>query len=157
MIKQIILAFLGSVFPAILFNIDRKKLIWAGVSGTLAWITYLIIFNYAGSVTISTFMGAFVVGVYSEVMARKLKAPSMQFSIPGIFPLVPGVMAYNTVIYIVDQNYDLAYTNAMKTIIVGGAIAFGMMLSSTTYKFFSKIQRDIETKKAEQNKGKEMD
>jgi len=157
MIKQIILAFLGSVFPAILFNIDRKKLIWAGVSGTLAWITYLIIFNYAGSVTISTFMGAFVVGVYSEVMARKLKAPSMQFSIPGIFPLVPGVMAYNTVIYIVDQNYDLAYTNAMKTIIVGGAIAFGMMLSSTTYKFFSKIQRDIETKKAEQNKENEMD
>jgi uncharacterized membrane protein YjjB (DUF3815 family) len=150
MIKQIILAFLGSVFPAILFNIDRKKLIWAGVSGTLAWTTYLIVFSYGGSITISTFMGAFVVGVYSEVMARKLKAPSMQFSIPGIFPLVPGVMAYNTVIYIVDQNYDLAYSNAMKTIIVGGAIAFGMMLSSTTYKFFSKIQRDIEAKKVSQ-------
>lgn len=150
MIKQIILAFLGSVFPAILFNIDRKKLIWAGVSGTLAWTTYLIVFNYGGSITISTFMGAFVVGVYSEVMARKLKSPSMQFSIPGIFPLVPGVMAYNTVIYIVDQNYDLAYSNAMKTIICGGAIAFGMMLSLTTYKFFSKIQRDIEAKKVSQ-------
>jgi uncharacterized membrane protein YjjB (DUF3815 family) len=151
MIRQIILAFFGSVFPAILFNIDRKKLVWAGISGAIAWTTYLIILNYGGSVTIATFMGAFVVGFYSEVMARKLKAPSMQFSIPGIFPLVPGIMAYNTVIYIVDQNYDLAYISAMKTIIVGGAIAFGMMLSSTTYKFFIKIQRDLKVKKVSQN------
>ncbi len=82
MIRQIVLAFFGSVFPAILFNIDRKKLAWAGISGTLAWLSYLIVFNYGGSVIIATFMGAFVVGVYSEVMARRLKAPSMQFSMP---------------------------------------------------------------------------
>ncbi len=37
MIKQIILAFLGSIFPVILFNIDRKKIIWTGFCGSLGW------------------------------------------------------------------------------------------------------------------------
>lgn len=143
MIIQIILAFFGSIFPAILFNIDRKKLIWAGISGSIGWTIYLITFKYGQSPIMASFLGAFAVGMYSEVMARKLKAPIMQFSIPGIFPLVPGIIAYNTIIYIVDQNYPLAYPSAMKTVIIGGAIAFGIMLSSTTFRFFMKVHREI--------------
>lgn len=44
MIKQIILAFFGSVFPVILFNIDRKKIIWTGFAGSnwLDGISYSI-------------------------------------------------------------------------------------------------------------------
>ncbi len=51
----------------------------------------------------ASFVGAFMVGIYSEVMARKLKTPAMQFSIPGIFPLVPGITAYYAINSIVEQ------------------------------------------------------
>ncbi|MEG0307312.1 MAG: threonine/serine exporter family protein [Clostridium sp.] len=146
MMKQIILAFFGSIFPAILFNIDRKKLFWAGISGALGWGIYLIVFRYGESPIMASFLGAFAVGMYSEVMSRRLKTPNMQFSIPGIFPLVPGVMAYNTIINIVDQDYQLASSTSIMTIIIGGAIAFGIMLSSTTFKFFVRLHRGIKTK-----------
>lgn len=145
--KQIFLAFLGSVFPAILFNIDRKKLIWAGISGALGWSMYLLGDSLGGGIVICTFLGAFVVGLYSEIMARIKKCPGMQFSIPGIFPLVPGIMAYNTVIYVVDGLYDKAFIHGTQTVMVGGAIAFGIMLASTTYRFFNKAQRDVKTLK----------
>lgn len=139
MVKQIILAFFGSVFPVILFNIDRKRIIWTGFAGSIGWSVYLIVYNYRHSPVMASFVGAFMVGIYSEVMARKLKTPAMQFSIPGIFPLVPGITAYYAINSIVEQNYSLAYSKGLQTVAVGGAIAFGIMLSSTTVRFIIKI------------------
>lgn len=145
--KQIILAFFGSIFPAILFNIDRKKLVWAGLSGALGWSMYLVGQALGGGIVMNTFLGAFSVGIYSEIMARIKKAPSMQFSIPGIFPLVPGIMAYTTVKYVVDGFFDKAFVHGTQSIIVAGAIAFGIMLASTTYRFFNKAHRDMNSLK----------
>ena len=141
MIKQIILAFFGSVFPVILFNIDRKKIIWTGFCGAAGWATYLVVYKYKYSSIAASFAGSFIVGIYSEFMARKLKTPAVQFSIPGIFPLVPGITAYNTISHMVEQKYSLAYSTSIQTIAVGGSIAFGIMLSSTTFRFMSQIIR----------------
>lgn len=139
MIKQIVLAFFGSIFPVILFNIDRKKIIWTGFCGAIGWATYLIVFKYKQSPIIASFAGSFIVGMYSEFMARKLKTPAMEFSIPGIFPLVPGITAYTTIRLIVEQNYSAASSKGMQTLAVAGAVGFGIMLSSTTYRFISKV------------------
>lgn len=139
MIKQIVLAFFGSIFPVILFNIDRKKIIWTGFCGAIGWATYLVIHKYTYSPIMASFAGSFIVGIYSEFMARKLKTPAVQFSIPGIFPLVPGITAYNTINHLVEQNYSLAYSTNIQTIAIGGSIAFGIMLSSTTFRFMSQI------------------
>lgn len=139
MIKQLILAFFGSIFPVILFNIDRKKIIWTGFSGALGWFTYLLVYNKTNSPVISSFTGACVLGIYSEIMARILKTPAMEFSIPGIFPLVPGITAYFTISNIVEKNYYVAFSSGLQTIAVGGAIGFGIMLSATTFRFFSRM------------------
>ena len=85
-------------------------------------------------------------GIYSEFMARKLKTPAIQFSIPGIFPLVPGITAYKTINYIVEQNYSVAYSEGIHVIVAAGAIGFGIMLSTTTFRFISKL-----TKKSKKN------
>jgi uncharacterized membrane protein YjjB (DUF3815 family) len=135
LIKQIVLAFFGSVFPVILFNIDRKKIIWAGLCGVVGWIAFNIVLGYANSVVMASFIGALMVGLYSELMARKLKTPASMFSIPGIFPLVPGITAFNTIEFIVKNQPALAFDKGMETIAVGGAIGFGIMLSSTVVRF----------------------
>jgi uncharacterized membrane protein YjjB (DUF3815 family) len=41
----------------------------------------------------------------------------------------------------VEQKYSLAYSTSIQTIAVGGSIAFGIMLSSTTFRFMSQIIR----------------
>lgn len=139
MIKQIILAFFASVFLVILFNIERKKLIWAGLCGSIGWIVYLIVLEYTSSPTMGSFAGAFILGLYSELMAKKLKAPASEFSIPGMFPLVPGLTAFNAVKYFVEKNNSLALAAGIQTISVGGAIGFGIMLSSATVRLIQKI------------------
>jgi uncharacterized membrane protein YjjB (DUF3815 family) len=79
------------------------------------------------------------VGLYSEFMAKKLKTPASEFSIPGIFPLVPGITAYNTVQNLVEHNNATALAMGMQTLALGGAIGFGIMLSSTTVRLITRI------------------
>jgi uncharacterized membrane protein YjjB (DUF3815 family) len=52
--REIAMAFIGSFGFAIIFNIQRKKLIWAALSGALGWAAYIIIFNMSESVILST-------------------------------------------------------------------------------------------------------
>lgn len=141
---QVILAFFGSIFPAILFNIDRKKIGLAGLCGALGWICYLVVFSYTGNPIPASFVGAFAVGVYSESMARIFKTPAFEFLIPGIFPLVPGFMAYTTLKFIVENNMSKALSMGIQTIAVGGGIGFGIMLSTAVFKLISKMRKNKE-------------
>ncbi len=143
LIKMTALAFLGSVFPVILFNIDRKKIFWAGLGGALAYLAYSIALDSSGSQVLSSFWGAFTVNIYSELMARIKKTPAAMFYVPGIFPLVPGVTAYSTISLIVNGSYSEAMSMGMLTLALGGAIAFGIMLSSTLIKIGFNIIRVI--------------
>jgi uncharacterized membrane protein YjjB (DUF3815 family) len=139
LIKMTLLSFLGSVFPVILFNIDRKKIIWCGLAGALGWIVYSLIFSITGSEALGSFFGAFAVNLYSEFMARIIKTPASMFYVPGIFPLVPGITAYSTIISIVQSNFPVALNKGILTLAIGGAIAFGIILSSTIVRLISNI------------------
>jgi uncharacterized membrane protein YjjB (DUF3815 family) len=75
-------------------------------------------------------------------MARKLKTPAFEFSIPGIFPLVPGITAYKTLSYILENNLTEAINKGIQTIGVGGSIGFGIMLSSAVFLFISKMREN---------------
>ncbi len=142
MLQQTVLAFFGSLFPVILFNIDRRKIFWAGLCGAIGWVIYGLVAMNTDSPILSTFFGALAIGIYSESMARILKTPTFEFLIPGIFPLVPGMMAYKTLQYIVENNMSKAFSNGTQTLAVGGAIGFGIMLSTTIFKFISRIRKN---------------
>lgn len=137
---QVILAFFGSIFPAILFNIDRRKIGWAGLCGALGWITYLLVIDQTGNPIPASFVGSFIVGCYSEAMARKMKTPAFEFLIPGIFPLVPGFTVYTALRFIVENNLTQASSKGILAIAVGGSIGFGVMLSTAIFKFVTKVR-----------------
>lgn len=122
------LAFIGSLCAGILFNVRRKNLIWVGLSGTAGWIAYSVLYKATGAIIVSTFVGAVAVGLFSESLARITKSPATVFSISGIFPLVPGIGAYTTVQYVVEDKLSQAAGKAIETVASAAAIAFGIML-----------------------------
>lgn len=135
--REIILAFAGSLCAGVLFNVKRKNLLWAGLSGALGWIVYVLLRNGTG-VIVATFVGAVFVGLFSETMARLIKSPSTVFSIPGIFPLVPGIGAYTTVRYILEDRLNDAAGMAIETALSGAAIAFGIMIVFAVFRIITK-------------------
>jgi uncharacterized membrane protein YjjB (DUF3815 family) len=139
---MITLAFVGSIFPVILFNIDRRKIIFAGIGGALGWIVYSLVLSKTTSEVIASFFGALAVNAYSELMARIKKTPASMFYVPGIFPLVPGITAYSTVTYLVQKDFSSAQSTGILMLGIAGAIGFGIMLSSAFFGFISKIYKN---------------
>jgi len=138
--KYIILAFFGSLFPAILYNVDKKRFLWVGLSGVTGWIAYDYFYKSTGNVILATFIGSMVVGLYSEIMARKIKAPAIIFSVSGIFPLVPGLGAYETARFFMDKDVMGGITKGIETFASAGSIAIGIMLMSGAFKASKKFR-----------------
>lgn len=135
--KEIVLAFLGSYCPAILFNIERKNLIWAGLCGAAGWTAYKVIVDLSGSVIFAVFTAAIVISFLSEVLAKVLKTPATVFYIPSLFPIVPGISAYYTVLYIIDNKISDAVQKGLETLGSAGAIAFGILIVSTVFRYIN--------------------
>jgi uncharacterized membrane protein YjjB (DUF3815 family) len=141
-IELFILAFVGSIAPAMVINIEKRVLLWAGLGGALGYCVALS-FN-PSSLSLSVpqiFVGTIVVGLYSEIMAKYLKTPSTVFCIPGIFPLVPGITAYQTMQSLVENNTKEATAYGLNTIFSAFTIAFGIMIVTALFRFVRKIRK----------------
>lgn len=124
------LAFFGASAPGVLFNINRNKLLYAGIGGSLGWFFYVLLQSLGINIFISAFIGAFLAGIYSEFMARVKRAPAMMFFIPAIIPLVPGYTAYCAVLYFIQHEYNLAKFAVFRTAGMAVALCFGLLFSS---------------------------
>lgn len=134
MLKQIIAVFLMSLAIGGLYRIPRKLLLHACIPGVAAWILYKVIYVQDGNAIFAAFCGSVSAGVISEMLARLLKKPATIFIIPGFIPLVPGREAYLTMLYMVKGQYGSGVEMGMQTLLTGGAIAFGIFVSSTAYR-----------------------
>lgn len=137
--REMILAFAGSLSAGVLFNVKSKNLFWIGLSGMLGWMVFSRLHKTTGGIIIPTFLGAVAVGLFSESMARIIKSPATVFSVSGIFPLVPGIGAYTTVQLIVDNKLAEATSKAVETLASAAAIAMGIMLVFAVFRFASKL------------------
>lgn len=132
--QAVLLSFFGSASAGILFNVRGKRLIYTGISGTAGYIVYLGALRITGQSIMAIFIGAIAVGIYSETCARLLKTPSTLFSIPGIFPIVPGIAAYETIQYLADNNMTGAGAKLVETLGGSGAIAFGIIIVTAAFR-----------------------
>lgn len=136
--QEFILAFLGSLSAGFIFNVRRYKLIFTGLSGVAGWMVYVWAESFTRHSVISIFAGAIAVGLYSESAARFLKTPSTVFSIPGIFPIVPGIAAYETIQYMTSNDLNSAGGKLVETLTGACAIAFGILLVTAVFRIISK-------------------
>ena len=98
------------------------------------WVVYVFVITMTGQLFFSVFAGAIAVSVFSEIMARILKMPATVFSVPGIFPLVPGIAAYETIQFLLSDKLQEAGGKMVETLAAAGAIAFGILLVTALFK-----------------------
>ncbi len=145
-VKYFVLAFVGSIAPAMVINIEKRILLWAGLGGALGFCVALSFNPNSLSLSVAQiFVGTIVVGIYSEIMAKYLKAPSTVFCVPGIFPLVPGITAYQTMQSLVENNLKEAAVFALNTVFKAFTIAFGIMIVTAVFRFVRKVRCKSET------------
>lgn len=123
-------SFIATMAFGILFNVPRRSLASGGLVGMIGWVIYIgLMDNLQLNAVVATLISAFSIATLSQFLARYHKMPATLFSVTGIIPLVPGAVAYDTIRQFMENNYTEGIQLATKTLMLAGAIAFGLIFS----------------------------
>lgn len=148
-VKEFVCAAIASVAFAVLFRVNRRHLLWAGLGSI---ITFAIYYLLEENLFLAAIISAVFTALYSEISARVHKAPTLVFLITGIIPTVPGKYLYQTMRYLLEQNAALALSNFLDTMKIALGIAAGVVGVAIGWSVISdwvkKIYRKIKEKRA---------
>ncbi len=148
---HIIFSYLAAVGFAVYFNSPKKTLYISGAIGMISWIVYILLMRINFDMMTSNFAAASVASLLSEILARKMKKPTILFLVPGIVTLVPGLGLYNTMSYIIEGDFLQASITGSNVLFSSGAIALGVIVVSTLFRTYYKKSVIIENMKENRN------
>lgn len=125
---------------AICLNSARRDIVKSAILGAIGWILYLTVFGLTNSLFGGYFLGAFVVAVFSELLASLQKTPATIFILPGILPLVPGGGMFYTMEAALTGHLENAARLGYQTIGAAGAIALGIALATSTARILRRMK-----------------
>jgi uncharacterized membrane protein YjjB (DUF3815 family) len=79
---------------AVLFNVPRRLLVWCALCGAAGHSLRVLLQTADVPIEIATFAAALLIGILSQMIARRFGGPALITSITGCIPLVPGVFAF---------------------------------------------------------------
>ncbi len=144
--NQFIFSFFSTVGFSVIFNVPKKSILYAGITGALGWTIYIHIEHITRSAVFSILIGSMIVGLLGEIFARIDKKPVTTFIIPGIVPLVPGYSMYLAMINLINQNFLEAVKAGTEAVFIGGAISAGIIIIAS-------IARILKSNKRKKHKG----
>lgn len=155
MSEIIIKYLLNALFAAIpavgfgmVFNVPKKTLIFCAFGGAIAYSSRTILMDVNIPLELATFLASTIVGIVALYWSRKYIVPRPVYTIASIIPLLPGTYAFTAIINLITMNahgvtpelITLFIDNSLKTIIILGAIGFGLALPSM---YYIRYNRDI--------------
>lgn len=122
------MALVGTMAFAVLFSVPSSLYLPCGVCGAVGFAMYAFLLSQGLSATVSIFFGTLIVGLLARFLAVYLRAPSTEFVITGIFPLVPGAGVYWTSYYLVTGELRNAMNSGFEAVKAAIAITLGLVI-----------------------------
>jgi len=125
---NLLFAFMASASIAVAFRAPLRAVPASGLAGLLGYGAYALSHFYGAPQMLSVFLGALLVSAGGELMARLLREPATMFVVPGLFPLMPGLMVYSGMLNLARGELSLAGQELTRTLFYAGALAAGLAL-----------------------------
>ena len=129
-IELVILSILASIGFAIVFQIEKKDLLLAGIGGGITRIFYLIFMAFIPSRIVYVALAALVAAMYSEIISGIKHVPATYFMCPTMIPLIPGDLFYYMCAGIVTRNIDMFKSNAIECMLALVGLSVGFVVCS---------------------------
>jgi uncharacterized membrane protein YjjB (DUF3815 family) len=126
LVFQAVLGFAATFGFAVLFNVPRGALLPAALIGVLGHLLRYSLRQWGASNEVGTFCGALAVGLVGFWYARRVQKPRLLFTVTGIISMVPGIPAYETVVYFSKDDILNGLQSGVRAVLVAGAIAAGL-------------------------------
>jgi len=131
-----LICFAATVFLAFMLKTPRRFIIYSGVVGALGYL----VLSFFDSSVYGFFLGGFLVAFISELLVKWLKTPSTVILTVAVIPLVPGMGLYQTMSFLVNNEYYSALLTGIGTMISLGAVALAIAVNIFIF-HFAKIRR----------------
>lgn len=146
---HIIFSYLAAVGFAVFLNSPKKTLYVSGAVGMTSWTIYILLMRINFDMISSNFIAASVAALICEILARKMKKPTILFVVPGIITLIPGLGLYNTMYYLMEGDFHLALTTGTNVLLSSGSIALGVIVVSSLFRtYYKNLREKVEVRKA---------
>lgn len=135
MLLDFFYAAMAAMFFALLFNVPKNSIPITALLGGIGYLVFLLVGEQSSSQLFGFFVGTFVITILSEMAARLMKLATTIFISIAIIPLVPGLGLYQTMLFFVQNNYNLAFAAGMQTMLAAGTIAMSIAITTLLYRF----------------------
>ena len=132
-IIQLVTSLLTSVAFGVVFKINRRHLVNAGICGLLTFAAYFGIELLTSSLVWAAFVSSAVAALYAETHARIGKAPTIVMLMPGVVPIVPGGYLYRSVRDVVCGLNSSALANLGSAAAIALGVAGGVVTLTILY------------------------
>lgn len=135
---------IAAVGFSLIFNVPQRLLFLCAMGGALAHSTRTLLLLSGGSIVISSFIAAALVGWIGVYWSRKYLVPRPVFTVASIIPMIPGTYAFQAMMSLFSLH-QYGYTpelvaslleNGLTMTFILMAISFGLALPSVViYRF----------------------
>lgn len=123
---QGLLGFVVTVGFGVLFNVPRKVLLWAGLVGAIGYLLRYVLRQLGSSNEVATAIGSLAIGLIGYWQAVRFNLPRLIFTVVGIISMVPGIPAYEVMLYFSAGDIQSGLNNLVRVGLQTGAIALGL-------------------------------
>ncbi len=138
--KAIIASFLAALSFAITINAPKSELLWIGAVAGLAWLVKIFTLEVLETgQSLALFIASASIAVTSIILAKRRKKPTSVYNIPAIFPLVPGITAFQTMEAFMNHSFYQGLELLLRTIRYALSLAFGIVLIELLHRSFRRF------------------
>ncbi len=128
---------MGAFAFAVLIRVPRRELFFAGLAGLLSGFVYAAAGAIGLHAIAQVLLAAVAAGGLSEILARVRRTPATVYLMPGLIPLVPGLLAYHAMYALLRGDYVSGAALGVETLYWAAAIGVGIALVLTISRSFA--------------------
>ena len=110
-----------------------RAVVVSTVTAGLGWVVYLVAGGLGAGAPLAGGAAAAVIGGLSQLVAGRLRVPSLAVTTTGIVPLLPGLTVYRGLFELVhggDVGMDTAIATLLQAAAIGMGLAAGVSLGT---------------------------
>ncbi|MCS4488312.1 threonine/serine ThrE exporter family protein [Streptococcus sciuri] len=136
LIIRAIMAGIGTIAFAILFQVPKRYFLDLGSLGGLSWLLYLLIMQHNHIEALAVFIPGLLGSFLSRILATKRKCPMTIFLSISMMPLIPGLSLYRAIYFLLTGANQLAIVHLRSCFITALMIAIAINIVQQFPKHF---------------------
>lgn len=101
----------------------KKAMVVSSLIAAAGYLAYDLLPELGIAELLAYFTGTVIISAGGELMAKFIKVPAVLLIYPAVIPLVPGIGLYQTMLYLLQNNYGGFIETGTKTALIAGVIA----------------------------------